>query len=147
MKLDPVTFLLAPGLAWQAALKKAKVKLYFLTDIDILLMVEKGKRWGICHFINQYAKANNKYNKDCDKNKEFSYIQYWDTNNLYVSAILQKLQVNNFEQIKDTSQFNEGLIKNYNEERDEGYVLEVHVQYLKKLHELHNDLPFWKLCS
>ena len=57
-------------------------------------------------------------------------------------AILEKLQVNYFEQIKDTSQFNEGLIKNYNEERDEGYVLEVHVQYLKKLHELHNDLPF-----
>ena len=76
MKLDPAKFLLAPGLAWQAALKKAKVKLYFLTDIDILLMVEKGKRWGICHFIYQYAKANNKYNKDCDKNKEFSYIQY-----------------------------------------------------------------------
>ena len=131
-----------------SSFKKGKSEIiFFLTDIDILLMVEKGKRRGICHFIYQYAKANNKYNKDCDKNKEFSYIQYWDTNNLYVSAILQKLQVNNFEQIKDTSQFNEGLIKNYNEERDEGYVLEVHVQYLKKLHELHNDLPFWKLCS
>ena len=54
----------------------------------------------------------------------------------------QKLPVNNFELIKDTSQFNEDFIKNYNEESDEGYFLEVDVQYLEKLHELHNDLPF-----
>ena len=54
----------------------------------------------------------------------------------------QQLPVNNFEWIKDTSQFNEDFIKNYNEESDEGYFLEVDVQYLEKLHELHNDLPF-----
>ena len=54
----------------------------------------------------------------------------------------QNLPVNNFEWIKDTSQFNEDLINNYNEESDEGYFLEVDVQYLEKLHELHNDLPF-----
>ena len=42
----------------------------------------------------------------------------------------------------DTSQFNENFIKNYNEESDEGYFLEVDVQYLEKLHELGNDLPF-----
>ena len=51
----------------------------------------------------------------------------------------QKLPVNNFEWIKDTSQFNEDFIKNYNEESDERYV---DFQYLEKLHELHNDLPF-----
>ena len=50
----------------------------------------------------------------------------------------QKLPVNNFEWIKDTSQFNEDFIKNYNEEIDEGYFVEVDVQYLEKLHELHN---------
>ena len=80
--------------------------------------------------------------KDYDKNKESSYIQYWDVNNLYGWAMLQKLPVNNFEWIKDTSQFNEDFIKNYNEESDEGYFLEVDVQYLKRIHELHNDLPF-----
>ena len=78
--------------------------------------------------------------KDYDKNKESSYIQYWDVNNLYGWAMLQKLPVNNFEWIKDTSQFNEDFIKNYNEESDEGYFLEVDVQYLEKLHELHNNL-------
>ena len=70
------------------------------------------------------------------------HLQYWDVNNLYGWAMSQKLPVNNFEWIKDTSQFNEDFIKNYNEESDEGYFLEVDVQYLEKLHELHNDLPF-----
>ena len=43
-ELDPAHFLSAPGLAWQACLKKTKVKLKLLTDIDMLLMVEKGTR-------------------------------------------------------------------------------------------------------
>ena len=47
-ELDPAKFLLAPGLAWQAALKKTKVKLDLLTDINMLLMMEKGIRGGIC---------------------------------------------------------------------------------------------------
>ena len=71
-----------------------------------------------------------------------SYLQYWDVNNLYGWAMWQRLPVNNFELIKDTSQFVEDVIKNYNEESDEGHFLEVDVQYLGKLHELHNDLPF-----
>ena len=54
----------------------------------------------------------------------------------------QKLLVNNFEWIEDTSQFNEDFIKNYNEESGEGYFLEADVQYIEKLHERHNDLPF-----
>ena len=86
-KLDPAKFLSAPGLALQGALKKTKVKLDLLTDIDMLLMVEKGIRGGICHSIYQYAKANNKYMKDYDKNKESSYLKYWDVNNLYGWAI------------------------------------------------------------
>ena len=53
-----------------------------------------------------------------------------------------KASVNNFETIKDTFQFNEGFIKNYNEKSDEGYFLEVDIQYLEKLHELQNDLLF-----
>ena len=56
--------------------------------------------------------------------------------------MLQKLLVNNFECIKDTSQFKEDFIKNYNEESDEGYFLEVEVQYFEKLYETRNNLPF-----
>ena len=79
--LDPIKFLSCPGLAWQAALKKAEViiflkKLDLLTDIDMLLMFEKGIRGGICHSIHRYTKGNNKYIKDYDKNKESSYLKY-----------------------------------------------------------------------
>ena len=74
-------------------------------------MVEKGIRGGICHSIYRNAKANNKYIKDYDKCRESSYIQYWDVNNLYGWAMSQKLPINNFEWIKDTSQFNEDFMK------------------------------------
>ena len=59
------------------------------------------------------------------KIKESSYLQYWDANNLNGWAMSQKLPVNNFEWIKDTSQFNEDFIKNCNEESDEGFFFEV----------------------
>ena len=57
---DPAHFLTAPGLAWQACLKKTKVELESLTNIDMLLMVENGIRGGICQAIHSHAKANNK---------------------------------------------------------------------------------------
>ena len=80
--------------------------------------------------------------KNYDKNKESSSLKYWDVNNLYGWAMLQKLPVKMFERIEDTSQFNEDFVKNYNEESYEGYFLEVDVWYPEKLHELHRDLPF-----
>ena len=81
-------------------------------------MAEKGVRGGICHSIHRYAKANNKYMEDYDKNTKLSYIQYWDVKKLYNWAMSQKLPVNNFEQIEDNSQINEDFIKHYNEESD-----------------------------
>ena len=141
-ELDPAKFLSAPGLAWQVALKKTKVKLDLLTDIDILLMVEKEIRGGICNAIYWYTKANNKYMYDYDENKESSHINYWDVNNLYGWAMSQKLPVNNFKWIEESSQFNKNFIKNYDEKSEEGYILENDIQYPEKLYELHGDLPF-----
>ena len=109
-ELDPSKFLSARGLEWQAAIKKTIVKLDLLTDINMLLMVGKGIRGGISHSIYQYAKAN-KYMNNYKNNKESSYIQYWYVSNLFRQAMLQKRPVNNFEWIKDTSQFNEYFIK------------------------------------
>ena len=108
----------------------------------MLLIVEKSIRGGISHSIYWYAKANNKFKKDYDKNKESSSLQYCNVNNLYGWAMLQKLSVNNFKWIKDTSQFNENFMKDYNEESNEGYFLKVDVQYVEKLYGLHNDLAF-----
>ena len=143
MNLILQSFFSAPGLAWEAALKNTKVKLDLKTDIDMLLMVEKGIRVGICYSIYLYPKANSKYMNDYDKNKELSYLQYQDINNLYGWAISQKLPGNNFEQIEDVSEFNEDFIKNYNEGSDERYFLEVNnIQCFERLREIHNDLPF-----
>ena len=69
---------------------------------------------------NIYAKANNKYMKDYDKNKELPSLQYYEVNIFYGRAMLQKLPINNFAWIKDTSQSNEYFIKHYNEESYEG---------------------------
>ena len=105
-------------------------------------MAEEGIRGGICHAIHRHAKANNKYMINYDKNKESSYIQYLDANNLYGWAISQKLPVNGFKWINDVTEIDEKFIKNYNEDSDKGYILEVDVKYPRKLHDLHSDLPF-----
>ena len=63
----------APRLAWQVCLKKTKVNLELLTIFDLLLMIEKGIRGGVCQVIHRHAKANNKYMKNYDKNTESSY--------------------------------------------------------------------------
>ena len=134
--VDPAKFLLAPGLVGQAALRKAKVKLDLLIGIDMLLMVEKGIRGGICDSIYQYAKANNKYMKDYDENKESSYIQYWDVNNFFGWAMSQKLPGNNFGSIKDTFQLNENFIKSYREESGKGYsiILKNYINFITIYH-------------
>ena len=141
-ELDPAHFLSLPGLAWQACLKKTNIKLELLTDYDMLLMVEEGIRGGICHSIHRHARANNKYMKNYDKNKESSYIQYLDANNLYGWAMSQKLPANSFKWVNDVSEINEEFIKNYDKNSDKGFILAVDIKYLRKLHDLHSDLPF-----
>ena len=98
-ELDPAHFVSLPGLAWQARLKKTNIELELLTDYDMLLMVEKGIRGGICHSIQRYAKANNKYMKNYNNNEESSYIQYLDANNLYGWTLSKKLPTNGFKWI------------------------------------------------
>ena len=138
-ELDPAHFVSLPGLAWQACLKKTNIELELLTDYDMLLMVEKGIRGGICHSIHRYAKASNKYMQNNNNNEESSYIQYLDANNLYGWVMSKKLPVNGFKWL-DTSEtsalarndnINGDFIKNYNENNDNGYILEVDVKILQ----------------
>ena len=131
MNLIQLIFLSVPGLAWQACLKKTKVELELLTDIDMLLMVEKGIRGGICEAIHRYAQANNKYMKNYDKDIISSYLMYLDTNNLYGWAMSQKLPVNGFKWAKYLSKFNEIFIRNFDENTNKGYFLKVNVEYPK----------------
>ena len=77
----------------------------------MLMIVEKGIRGGMCQAVYRYAKANNKYMKNCDKNIESSYLEFLDANNLYGWAMSQRLPVDGFKWIEedDLSKFNENL--------------------------------------
>ena len=62
----------------------------------MLFMTEKGTRGGICHTIHRFSKANNKYMKKYDKNKESSYLMYLDAKDLCGLAMSQTLPVDGF---------------------------------------------------
>ena len=108
----------------------------------MLLMVEKGIRGEACQTINRYVKDNNKYMKDYYKNKESLYLDYWDADNLYEQGVSEKLPIDAFLWVENTSQFSKDFIEKYNEDSDEEYFVEVDVQYPEKLHNFHNDLIF-----
>ena len=74
-------------------------------------MVEKRIKGGICHAKLRYAKANNKYMKYYNKDKELSFLQYNDANNLYGFAMSEPLLVDGFEWMKDPSKIDEDFIK------------------------------------
>ena len=96
-------------------------------------MVEEGIRGGICHAIQRYAHANNKYMNDHDKKKKSSYIQYLDANNLYGKAMTYICHI---------SKIDEDFVKVYNKNDNKGYLLDVDVDYPSKFQNLHSNLPF-----
>ena len=77
-----------------------------------------------------------------DKNKESSYLKYWDVNNLYGEKMSHKLPVADAKWDEDVSEYKEDFIKSYNDESDESYFLEGDVQYSENLHNFHNNLLF-----
>ena len=83
--------------------------------------------------------ANNKYMKSYNKSIKSSYFMYLDENNLYGCVMSQKRPENNFKWVEDLLKFNEKFIKKYDENSDEGYILEVDVEYPKELFNLHKD--------
>lgn len=136
-KLDPAHYFTIPGLTWDAMLKYTGVNLELLRDYDMILMIEKGIRGGICQASHRYAKANNSFMKDFDPNKESTFISYQDCNNLYGQAMSRSLPYGGFKWCKE-----EVDVTTLNEDDENGYILEVDIEYPKKLHKLHNDLPF-----
>ena len=132
-KLDPGHYYTAPGLAWDAALKVNEVKLELLSDIDMLHMVEKGIRGGVSMISTRYGKANNKYMGDKFDASELSkYIAYLDANNLYGWAKSKSLPTHGFKWMKESELETWEL---------HSCILEVDLEYLKSLHDLHNDYP------
>ena len=136
-KLDPGHYCTSPGLAWDACLKETKQKLQLLPDDD---MFEQGIRGGITHISKRYSKANNKYMRDLNPEKELKFITYLNANNLYSWAMSERLQTNGFKWIKD-SQLTK-VIKLLDQRiTNHGYLFEVDLKYPKELYEFHNDYP------
>lgn len=73
------------------------------------------------------------------KNNESAYLKYWDLNNLYGWAMLQKFPVNGFKCVEDLSEFDECFIKIFNEKSKKWFFLKVDIQYLQYLHHAQND--------
>jgi len=135
--LDPCWYFTAPGLAWDACLKKTDVKLELLNDVDMLLMFEKENTGGVSMIPKRYAKAN-KYMKDFNLEEESKFIQYLDANNLYSWTMSQQLPVSNFKWMTESH------LENWREissQEGRGCILEVDLEYPKELHDLHKDYP------
>ena len=92
--------------------------------------------------MQRYAKANNKYMKDYDRKKKSSYIQYLDANNLYGKDMTEKLPVRRFRWMDDISKIDEDFVKDSDKNNNEGYILDVDIDYPSKLQNLHSGLPF-----
>ena len=80
--------------------------------------------------------------KNYNKNIDLSYSMYLDANNLHGCAMSQRLPVNGFQWMEQLFEFDEHFIKNYDENNDKAYILEVDFEYPKTLFNLHCDLPF-----
>ncbi|CAH3183594.1 unnamed protein product [Porites lobata] len=145
-KLDPAHYYTSPGLAWDACLKETGQELQLLHDYDMLMMIEKGIRGGITHISKRYAKANNKYMKSYNPDKETSFIQYLDANNLYGWAMSQNLPTHGFKWMRNlTKESLMEILEKTNHSMSnrgrKGYRFEVDLEYPKKLWEEHNDYP------
>ena len=138
--LDPCHYFSAPGLSWDAMLKRTKVELEKISDADVHLLIEKGKRGGITYINKRYGKADNKYCPDYNKNKPENYISYLDMNNLYGGAMSEYLSYGGFNWVKNTNEtINRILNKSDNSLR--GYFLEEDLEYPENLHDFHTDYP------
>ena len=141
--LDPVYYYTAPGLAWDACLKMTDIDLELLNDPDMLLMFEKGIRGGISMISNRYGEANNKYmGRGFNRNKLIKYLMYLDANNLYGCAMSLKLPTHGFKWLTSGEMeklFNNQVVQVWEKTP---CILEVDLEYLENLHDLHNDYPF-----
>lgn len=136
-EFDPAHYYTSPGLAFSAMLKLTGVKLDLLDDPEMILFFEKAIRGGVSQCSNQYAKANNHFMHNFNPNEAESYLMYYDINNLYAAAMSMPLPQGSFKWLEDY-EFDLQKIFN-NPDEAIGYILEVDLDYLLELHEIHKD--------
>jgi hypothetical protein len=143
-KLDPLYYLTAPGMAWDALLRKSGVRIELFNEdqYDMLLQTEQNIRGGISTMsTKKFAKSNNPYKKVFDKKSHKSYIVYLDANNLYGWAMSQPLPIGNYNW-EDVCKFDTmKKIMKLDPFGKKGYQFKVDLDYPSELHDLHNDYP------
>ncbi|XP_070170854.1 uncharacterized protein [Polyergus mexicanus] len=137
--LDPAYYYTLPGYTWDAMLKYTSLRFELLTDIDMVMFVERGIRGGLSQCSNRYARANNKYLQSYDPSEPSSYLMYFDINNLYGWAMCQSLPYENFRWVDNVTSVD---LMSVTSDSPIGYILEVDLAYPSNLHDSHADLPF-----
>ena len=139
-ELDAAHFCTSPGLAWQASLKMTGVHLELETGIDMHLFIEQGLRGGISTITHRYAKASNKDVPDYDPSQQSSHVTYLDANNPCGWAMSQALPIDGFRwlEYQDIESLN---VLEISENNENGYILEVDLDYPPALHDHHNEYP------
>ena len=118
-------------------LRITKIELELIPDPKVYMFSRKDTRCGISYTCNRYSKANNRYLKSYDSKQESKYIIYLDANNLYIYAMSKFLSTNGFKWTNPK----ESDVNKYTSNISKGCVLEIDLEYPKKLQELHNDYP------
>lgn len=136
--LDPAHYFTTAMLSWDAMLKYTGERIELLTDIDMLMFVERGIRGGVSQCSQRHCKANNKYMANYENSEESNYLMYFDVNNLYGWAMTQYLPHSNFEW---TTINNIEAVIDTSDDSEFGYLIEADFEYPPEIHNLHNDYP------
>ena len=89
-KLEPAHYMSSPGYGWDSCLLMTKAKLDLITNPDMLYMIKRSKRGGLCYVSSRrYVKANNHYLPDYDSTKDENYTKYENAHSLYAWAMTQ----------------------------------------------------------
>lgn len=138
--LDPAFSYTLPGYAWQCMLYKTGQKLDLLTDLEMVMFIEKGIRGGLSQCSKRYAEANNKYVPNYDSSKDSTYLMYFDINNQYGWAMSQYLPFSGFKWMneRDVENFD---VMTLSDTATEGCILEVDLEIPPVLHDKFADLP------
>lgn len=139
-ELDPAYYVSSPQMAFDCFLRSSKVKLECLSDMTMIDYLYESIRGGISVVPTRYAKANNTYLEDFDRSKPSSYILYLDCVNLYGAAMKSKLPISNFRWMSD-KEICDLSIDSLDPNGDNGYILEVDLDYPSAIHNITGDYP------